>query len=576
MSTIKVNTIETRTGSTLTLGKSGDTVSIASGASTSGMGRTGTVDWQTAIKTDSFTAVSGEGYFVDTADGTPFKNYTTTVATGTLYIVGGSGNVFNLDGSQQTSLSLLKGKTYRFTQSDSSNDGHQLIISTSNSTTLGTFQAGIVSSGITYYIDGSATQSNWLNTTTFNAGTTRYIEFKPSTTGTFYFGCYNHGIGMGGAITSADLTVTLPSSPSVGDIVAIKDYANNFDTNNLTINRNGSNISGSASNFVLSVEGQAITLVYGDATKGWQVVNAATESDLPPPKFVTATGGTETIVCTNFKVHTFTGPGTFNVTCAGNPQGSTSVDYLVIASGASGGGGSGAGGGGAGGYRESSGSASGCYTTSPLGACVSALPVSVQGYSVVVGAGGAAQTSSCKGNAGSVSTFSTITSAGGGGGGGENTPAKPGDSGGSGGGGQGNPSNISGGAGNTPPVSPPQGNNGGNGVTNYAGGGGGGATGVGGTGPNPAGAGGAGATSSINGTPTARAGGGGGGQQPPAGCGPGPATAGGGAGGVYHVQVGQDATANTGGGGGGNAFMPGTNTSGSGGSGIVIIRYRYQ
>ena len=576
MSTIKVNTIETRTGSTLTLGKSGDTVSIASGASTSGMGRTGTVDWQTAIKTDSFTAVSGEGYFVDTADGTPFKNYTTTVATGTLYIVGGSGNVFNLDGSQQTSLSLLKGKTYRFTQSDSSNDGHQLIISTSNSTTLGTFQAGIVSSGITYYIDGSATQSNWLNTTTFNAGTTRYIEFKPSTTGTFYFGCYNHGIGMGGAITSADLTVTLPSSPSVGDIVAIKDYANNFDTNNLTINRNGSNISGSASNAVISVEGQAITLVYGDATKGWQVVNAATESDLPPPKFVTATGGTETIVCTNFKVHTFTGPGTFNVTCAGNPQGSTSVDYLVIASGASGGGGSGAGGGGAGGYRESSGSASGCYTTSPLGACVSALPVSVQGYSVVVGAGGAAQTSSCKGNAGSVSTFSTITSAGGGGGGGENTPAKPGDSGGSGGGGQGNPSNISGGAGNTPPVSPPQGNNGGNGVTNYAGGGGGGATGVGGTGPNPAGAGGAGATSSINGSPTARAGGGGGGQQPPAGCGPGPATAGGGAGGVYHVQVGQDATANTGGGGGGNAFMPGTNTSGSGGSGIVIIRYRYQ
>ena len=133
------------------------------------------------IKTDSFTAVSGEVYFGDTADGTPFKNYTTTVATGTLYIVGGSGNVFNLDGSQQTSLSLLKGKTYRFTQSDSSNDGHQLIISTSNSTTLGTFQAGIVSSGITYYIDGSATQSNWLNTTTFNAGTTRYIEFKPST-----------------------------------------------------------------------------------------------------------------------------------------------------------------------------------------------------------------------------------------------------------------------------------------------------------------------------------------------------------------------------------------------------------
>ena len=64
MSTIKVNTIETRTGSTLTLGKSGDTVSIASGASTSGMGRTGTVNWVTTKKTANFTAVSGEGIFV--------------------------------------------------------------------------------------------------------------------------------------------------------------------------------------------------------------------------------------------------------------------------------------------------------------------------------------------------------------------------------------------------------------------------------------------------------------------------------------------------------------------------------
>tara|TARA_A100001201_G_scaffold6417_2_gene10568 strand:+ start:306 stop:1622 length:1317 start_codon:yes stop_codon:yes gene_type:complete len=69
MSTIKVNTVETRTGSTLTLGKSGDTVSIASGASTSGMGRTGTVDWQTTPKTANFTATNGEGYFINTTSG---------------------------------------------------------------------------------------------------------------------------------------------------------------------------------------------------------------------------------------------------------------------------------------------------------------------------------------------------------------------------------------------------------------------------------------------------------------------------------------------------------------------------
>ena len=77
-SKIKVNNIEdtsgnamvSKCGSTVTLGKSGDTVSIASGASTSGMGRTGTVDWQTgSIKTSTFTAVSGEGYFCNTTGG---------------------------------------------------------------------------------------------------------------------------------------------------------------------------------------------------------------------------------------------------------------------------------------------------------------------------------------------------------------------------------------------------------------------------------------------------------------------------------------------------------------------------
>ena len=66
MSTIKVNTITTRSGSTVTLGESGKTIALACGASQSGFGRTGTVDWQTTVKTSTFTAVSGEGYFVNT------------------------------------------------------------------------------------------------------------------------------------------------------------------------------------------------------------------------------------------------------------------------------------------------------------------------------------------------------------------------------------------------------------------------------------------------------------------------------------------------------------------------------
>ena len=54
---------------TITIGASGDTVTLASGASQSGFGRTGTVDWQTTPKTGDFTAANGEGYFVNTTSG---------------------------------------------------------------------------------------------------------------------------------------------------------------------------------------------------------------------------------------------------------------------------------------------------------------------------------------------------------------------------------------------------------------------------------------------------------------------------------------------------------------------------
>ena len=78
-STIKVDNIQKvsdgsniikKCGSTITLGSCGQTVAIASGATTSGMGRTGTVDWQTSsIKTSTFTAANGEGYFANTSGG---------------------------------------------------------------------------------------------------------------------------------------------------------------------------------------------------------------------------------------------------------------------------------------------------------------------------------------------------------------------------------------------------------------------------------------------------------------------------------------------------------------------------
>ena len=148
MSKIEVNTVAPQCGTTLTLGESGDTVTLGSGASQSGFGRTGTVDWDTTKKTASFTAVSGTGYFVDTS---------------------------------------------------------------------------------------------------------------------------------GGAVT-----MTLPASPSAGDIVAFKDYEGTFATNNLTIGRNGSNLDGFAGDKLIDTNNTSMSLVYVDATQGWVPVNNNEKSSLVP------------------------------------------------------------------------------------------------------------------------------------------------------------------------------------------------------------------------------------------------------------------------------------------------------
>ena len=69
--------------------------------------------------------------------------------------------------------------------------------------------------------------------------------------------------------TSSAFTITLPASPAVGDEVTFIDARGTFNSNNLTIDRNSQPINSGTSNLVLSTNGQAITLVYVDATRGW-------------------------------------------------------------------------------------------------------------------------------------------------------------------------------------------------------------------------------------------------------------------------------------------------------------------
>ncbi len=478
MSEVKVNKISPRSGTGVTLGDSGDTftvpsggaITIASGATITNsgtavnFGATGSASWNTTVKTGDFTAVAGEGYFVNT--------------------------------------------------------------------------------------------------------------------------------------TSGAINVTLPAG-TAGAVVAIKDYAKTFDTNAVTLVRNGSDkIGGSAINATLSEEGIAVTLVFVDSTQGWLVTDSGLQSEAPTAQYIVATGGTITTVDTNFKVHTFTGPGTFTVCSVGNCAGSNEISYMVVA----GGGGAGAtanpstgdagGGGGAGGYRE--GKTPQCtYTQSPI-ACTSGsnngLSVTATGYPVTVGAGGGGGSIGASGSQGSSSIFAgstTITSAGGGNGrhnGGSPSDAnRRGGPGGSGGGPSGGSTGINAGPGNDPPTSPAQGNDGSlhaGSPDNYGGAGGGaGAAGVD-TPGNAGAAGGAATPTSINGTATTFAGGGGGGGAPPGPGGQGggqpstPLRGGGGPGGNAG-GAGNAGTANTGGGGGGGGGTGGP-AGASGGSGIVIIRYKFQ
>jgi hypothetical protein len=445
-------------------------------------------------------------------------------------------------------------------------------------TNCGTVTLG--DSGDTFTIPAGVSISN--SGTASGFGSTGEVSWVTTTKTTTFTATAGEGYFCD--TSSGAFTVNLPAG-TAGNSFAVADYTNTFQTHNLTIAPNGSQkIGGVAAEIALNTEGQSAYFVYVDDTEGWKNVIDST-SNITGNPFLVASGGTET-ECGNFKIHTFTGPGTFTVSQVSQTAAENTVSYLVVAGG---GGSAGTGpnanptaGGGAGGFREYKGPAD-CYTASPLNGNPggTAITVTAQAYPITVGAGGTGgPTSSPRaGTSGNPSIFSTVTSTAGGSGGHDacRTAATGGSAGGTGGGNN-SPSTS---AGNTPPVSPPQGNPGGNspgGPPDAGSGGGGGALTAGGGGGNPSaggGAGGNGATTNISGSPVAYAGGGGGGAN--GGGGPG----GGGTGGANSDPAAATAgTTNRGGGAGGRGpGNPGSGGPGSGqtgGSGIVIIRYKFQ
>ena len=283
--------------------------------------------------------------------------------------------------------------------------------------------------------------------------------------------------------------------------------------------------------------------------------------------YIVATGGSTSPIG-DYMYHTFTGNSSFNVTAVPSNSNST-IDYLVVGGGGGGGNGRG-GGGGAGGYVASS------------------LTVTTGNFGVLIGGGGDGGNNVGYGYAQlghigtstSVSGLSITTATGGGGGGSSSTNSDLHLRNGASGGGGGGNSGYNGG------TSTSQGNNGGNctnsGGHGRCGGGGGGAGSAGGAGHWPkAGNGGAG-TTWLNGTTYAGGGGGGTGSGV---SNIGLAGTGGGGKGGWGFRSNSSETSgancdhgasNTGGGGGGDGYEQWNLQNGNGGSGVVIIRYKYQ
>ena len=106
-------------------------------------------------------------------------------------VPGGTGGGYYIDGVQKPIVPVVTGGTFRFNQNDASNNGHPLILSSTTST------AGIISTGVSYYLDGASNSTNYRNTSLFNAATVRYIEITVAQTSDFYYICNVHGSGMG-------------------------------------------------------------------------------------------------------------------------------------------------------------------------------------------------------------------------------------------------------------------------------------------------------------------------------------------------------------------------------------------
>lgn len=539
---------------TLTTDASTDTVTVASTAS--GGGDTVTVEKNTFTATaaqEDFTidsepdSVNNLQIYLDgvyqAKDNYTFSGTTVTINTGTGVEVGTSVEIIH--------LKVVKAKLILQSHTANGTDttfGAGGTITNENETQV--YIDGVYQSKDAYTVSGTDVDFGTGNAPAsgsiveivhIKAGSGAGVEWDSTAKTAAFTADANSGYFVD--TSSAAITVTMPSSPSAGDVVKIVDYGANAATNNITIT-SSDDIENSSDDKVINYNKGAVELVYSGSTKGWLVASAANES------------------ATALEDSTF------------------DVDYLVVAGGGGGGRSStvssyGTGGGGAGGLRTSFGSTSGGGASAE-----NALSIDTgTTLTITVGTGGSGSsslgTNGGDGGASKIesSDITNVTTVGGGGGG-----SPTGSTGGSGGGGK--APTGSGGTG-TSSEGYAGGDGGSGGYGNAGGGGGAGGAGEDGeaesavqsSGTATGGDGGDGLNISITGTSTGYAGGGAGGitwhtyTTYPAG------THGGGSITAANAAGGNGTDGTGGGGAGGSTNGTVAANGGDGGDGIVILRY---
>jgi len=213
----------------------GDIEGVTAGTNLSGGGTSGTV---TITLADASTSVKGAASFSS-------DNF--AASSGAITIKDSGVATAEIQDDAVTLAKMASGTDGNLITYDAS--GNPAAVSTGNSGQVLTSQGA---GSVPVFSDAAGGGTDWQSVKTANY-TASALE------------------GVFANTTSGSFTVTLPSSPSLGDEVSIIDYAGTFDTYPLTVGRNSQKIEGSAADLTISVERAAITLVFTDSTQGWLV-----------------------------------------------------------------------------------------------------------------------------------------------------------------------------------------------------------------------------------------------------------------------------------------------------------------